>query len=277
MGRIRRKLFYTYANLDLPIQWQDEQVATWASGKSISTRRDCMAVGSSDVNFCNNKSLKTFPELKWFTGIKDLSGSAFYGCSSLTSISIPDGVTSIGGWAFMYCSSLTSITLPDTLTSIGDSAFYSCRSLTSIELPDKLTSIGNNAFMYCSSLTSISIPDGVTSIAQNAFMYCRSLASISIPDGVTEISDCAFMGCTKLASVKIPSKLKAIGVLAFYGCTSLTKIRLKAATPPAITSNTFTATAEFYVPDDAVDTYKAASGWSDYASRIHPMSECPSE
>ena len=84
-------------------------------------------------------------------------------------------VTSIGDSAFFYCSSLTSIEIPSSVTSIGDSAFYYCSSLTSIEIPSSVTSIGDYAFSYCSSLTSIEIPSSVTSIGSYAFYGCSSL------------------------------------------------------------------------------------------------------
>ena len=68
-------------------------------------------------------------------------------------------VTSIGNYAFFLCSSLTSITIPDSVTSIGNYAFWDCSSLTSITIPNGVTSIGNQAFDSCSSLTSVTIPD----------------------------------------------------------------------------------------------------------------------
>jgi hypothetical protein len=86
-------------------------------------------------------------------------------------------VTSIGNRAFYNCSSLTSITIPNSVTSIGDYAFAYC-SLTSVTIPNSVTSIGNNAFAYC-SLTSVTIPNSVTSIGDYAFRSCSSLTSIA--------------------------------------------------------------------------------------------------
>jgi len=123
---------------------------------------------------------------------------AFSGCSSLTSITIPNSVDSIGNGAFAGCSSLTSITIPEGVTSIGEGAFYGCSSLTSIIIPEGVTSIGQQAFVDCRSLTSITMPEGVTSIGSEAFDDCSSLTSIKIPEGVTSIGDMAFLGCQNL-------------------------------------------------------------------------------
>ena len=84
-------------------------------------------------------------------------------------------VTTIGKMAFYYCTSLTSIVIPEGVTVIGDNAFQSCTSLTSIELPDSLTTIGEWAFYDCPSLESIVIPEGVTAIGDKAFYECTSL------------------------------------------------------------------------------------------------------
>jgi len=87
--------------------------------------------------------------------------------------------TSIGNRAFYLCTSLSSITIPDSVTSIGDVAFHDCRSLSSITIPDSVTSIGSSAFYACSGLTSINIPSGVTSIGDYAFRDCFSLSAIT--------------------------------------------------------------------------------------------------
>ena len=151
-----------------------------------------------------------------------IGDSAFSGCSSLTSITIPKSVTIIGSYVFSYCSSLTSITIPESVISIDAFAFYKCTSLTSVTIPNSVTSIGSYAFAECTSLTSVSIGSGVTSIGSYAFSGCTSLTSVTIPNSVTSIGSYAFKSCTSLTSITIPNSVTSIGSGAFSGCSSLT-------------------------------------------------------
>ena len=149
---------------------------------------------------------------------------AFNGCTSLTSVTIPDSVTNIGNYAFNGCTSLTSVTIPNSVTSIGDSAFSSCTSLTSVTIPYNVTSIGNSAFEYCTSLTSVTIPNNVTNIGYRSFYDCKSLTSITIGNSVTSIGNSAFEYCTSLTSVTIPNSVTSIGDYTFSDCSNLKSV-----------------------------------------------------
>ncbi len=190
---------------------------------------------------------------------------AFFQCTGLTSVTIPNSVTSIGGYAFFGCTGLTSITIPNSVTSIGSNAFSGCTGLTSIAvangnsvydsrnncnaiietttnkliqgcnntiIPNTVTSIGYSAFRGCSGLTSITIPNSVTSIGGQAFCQCTSLTSVTIPDGVTSIGDSTFYDCSGLTSVTIPNSVTSIGNFAFFGCSGLTSVTI----PNSVTS-----------------------------------------
>ena len=164
--------------------------------------------------------------------VKAIENNVFYGCTSLSSITIPDGMTSIGKYAFSGCTGLTSITLPNSVTSIGEYAFFGCSNLTSVNIPDGVTSIGDYTFYNCALLTSINIPAGVTSVGTCAFYNCSRLTSINIPDGVTSIKDGSFCDCSRLTSINIPEGVTTIGNSAFAGCSRLTSINI----PEGVTS-----------------------------------------
>ena len=146
--------------------------------------------------------------------VTSINEYAFYSCSSLTSITIPNSVTSIGSNAFSFCTGLTSITIPNSVTSISSNAFRGCTGLTSVTIPNSVTSIGSSTFSGCWRLTSINIPSSVTNIGSSAFSGCTGLTSVNIPNSVTSIGNDAFSG-PNLLSVTIGSGVLSIGNNAF--------------------------------------------------------------
>ncbi|MBR2772164.1 MAG: leucine-rich repeat domain-containing protein, partial [Bacteroidales bacterium] len=193
------------------------------------------------------------------TNATTIPENAFYNCSFLTEIDLPQTVTSINNYAFYYCRGLTSVTIPDSVTRIGNNAFEGCTGLTSITIPNSVTSIGSFAFICCAGLTSVTIPDSVTSIGNQAFENCTGLTSITVTEGnlvyhstgnclikttsktliqgckssvipndgsVKSIGNSAFSGCTGLTSITIPNSVTRIGNYAFGNCRGLTSITL---------------------------------------------------
>ena len=156
--------------------------------------------------------------------VTSIGGGAFYDCSGLTEVTIPNSVTSIGSSAFSGCWGLTSVTIPNSVTFIGSGTFRYCSGLTSVTIGESVTSIGEYAFEGCSKLTSVTIPNSVTSIGEYAFKNCSGLTSVTIPNSVTSIGEFAFSGCSKLTSVTIPNSVTSIGEYAFKNCSGLTSV-----------------------------------------------------
>ena len=104
------------------------------------------------------------------------------------------GMQSIGSHCFEGCTSLSSIELPNSIESIGSQAFFNCSSLTSITLPKSLTSIRSWMFADCSSLTNINIPNGITNIKEYAFEGCKSLEYVEWPGTIITTNKKIFKG-----------------------------------------------------------------------------------
>ncbi len=212
--------------------------------------------------------------------------SAFYGCSSLTSVNSPV-ITSLGSSSFDSCVKLTSIDLP-ALSSVGYYAFRNCSSLASVNLP-VAKSAGERVFYGCSSLTSVNLPVA-TSIGTSAFCKCSSLTSVDLPVA-TSIGDGAFEDCVKLTSMDLPVATR-VRSKAFDSCRSLTSVILRSTTVCSLlNTNAFTGCYHIlgtkdstynpngdkdgyiYVPRDLVESYKADTNWSTYATQFRAIED----
>jgi len=129
--------------------------------------------------------------------VTSIGDRAFFGYSSLISVTIPESVTFIDKFAFSDCGSLTGITLPAHLTEISSAAFRNCNSLPSLIIPESVTTIGEYAFDYCRGITEITIPASVTSIDRNAFYQWTIDQTIIIQGYASEaVADAAWGGAS---------------------------------------------------------------------------------
>ncbi len=195
-------------------------------------------------------------------GVTSIGEYAFYECSSLTDVTLPETLTLIDDNAFDSCSSLPGLTLPNGLQRIGTWAFWECTSLTSITIPASVTGIGGQAFLECTALTSITvdpentycasqdgvlfnkektvlrwypagrpdktytIPDGVTSISDDAFSYCRFLTHVVFPESVSFLGNNVFENAISLQEITLPSRMSTIYPNVFEGCTALKSVTI---------------------------------------------------
>ena len=190
-------------------------------------------------------------------------GESFYGCSSLTSITIPSSVTSLGRLCFSGCSSLTSINIPSSVTSLGRSCFSGCSSLTSITIPSSVISLGEYCFDSCSGLTSVSIPSSVTSLGECCFYGCSRLNSVTIPSSVTSLGSSCFSACTGLTSITIPSSVTSLGSSCFALCRKLETVYFKGKYCNSSYTDLYIPTTSIIkVPTEYLQGYKNAFGSS---------------
>ena len=148
--------------------------------------------------------------------VKSIADHAFYECTRLTGVTVPDGVTDIGKAAFGFCQSLTSVSLPNTIITIADGAFSDCSKLEDVNIPNGVIIIGGFAFSNCDRLADIDIPDSVTSLGEYAFGWCAKLKSVSLGNGVSTVANGTFFECQSLESVKLGNNISTIGDFAFY-------------------------------------------------------------
>ena len=174
---------------------------------------------------------KSLTSLTLPSSITKIGNATFCNCYNLTNITMPNGLTEIDQFAFYYCKKLKDVSIPNSVTKIGDNAFYSCESLSSIVLPSKIKELNKGVFGWCTSLTEVTLNNGLTKIGEQAFLNCNSLKTIAIPDSVTEICDEAFRTCYSLEEFTIPRNVTKIGSCVFTFGNSLMKLKVDKANP----------------------------------------------
>ena len=208
-------------------------------------------------NIFSATNIETFNELRFFTGITELSNQEFINCTSLREITLPPNATII-----------TAGTSSSYQGGTGG-CFKGCTALTTVNMPN-IQRIGAFAFDGCTSLSHITLGTGLEYIGGRAF---RNVANVpDLPEGLTRMDIYACYGIGNSA-ISLPSTIETINNNVFGNCSHLTAITVKATTPPTLGNTVFASALEnIYVPSASVAAYKAASGWSSYASLISAIS-----
>lgn len=162
---------------------------------------------------------------------------AFAGSTTLSTVSIPEGINSISAEAFAACPNLTSVEIGSSVSYIGSLAFSNCTNLSNVIFKGLLENIEGDAFdntawigasssefvmlggttllKYNGTSEKVTVPYGVKTIASNAFLYNANVKEIILPDTVQKIGDNAFLHCYSLEKIEIPSSVSHIGAGAF--------------------------------------------------------------
>ena len=190
--------------------------------------------------------------------VTEIGDKAFYSCTNLITVSMPNTITSIGsrnntGSTFMGCTALTSIVIPDNVSIITGSAFAGCTGLRHVTIGKSITKLRVSrqgryfyAFQGCDSITTLTwnavhCSDmgnmGTTNIEQltigpevqslpDNFVKESKICEVNIPTSVISIGNCAFQQCHYLERMNIPNSVTTIGSSAFAECYGLTNVEI---------------------------------------------------
>ena len=216
-------------------------------GDGVGTKiEQVKAVTNFSGMFRGNTEITSFDEFELFTGYNSNTWNVFDGCLSLISVKLPSQLKIVYGYMF-----------------------YDCRELANIDLR-KVEEIQRQAF-YNTGLIDADLENVVT-VAGDAFSKCTRLSRMKIGDKCGIPSGFA-MDCTSLVELDLGAGVNAIAYA--FQHSPLRIVTIRAVTPPEVTRSfqVIDQSCRFYVPDQSVETYKAASGWSQYTDKIYPLSQ----
>ena len=211
----------------------EHAVSYCESLKSLSFGGQTTEIGFSALEGCDALRTLTLPFLGGKTDENTYLGYIFgaaypdfskgYYPSGLSRVEILGGKV-LGTNAFYECTGLKEIVLPNTLETVGVRAFYGCTSLWSVTLPNSVKTVRESAFARCDALLEITFGEGLSSMGVNAFLNCDSLQRVTLPTSLASLPASAFAGCSALLEVDLGG-VRTVGAQAFRGCDSLTAVR----------------------------------------------------
>lgn len=233
-------------------------VKNWdTNGDGELSQKEASAVTKLKGDF---RRVTSFDELKYFTGLREITPFSFQSCTALKSITLPSGIKSIGAYAFSGSGLEGELILPDGLESIEQHAFSNCTGLSgTLSLPESLRMIEALAFYECTGLTGdLTIPKKVKTFPYYCFGRCTGLTgTLVLPENLETVEKCAFREL------------------------SFSKITILAETPPAFENDHLDLMSNkdclIYVPKGKASVYQDSQGWYSYRHRITEEGHSPSE
>ena len=233
--------------------------------KSISIPNSVKYIGGEAFYDCPALTKAEFASIKSLCEIKfgDKSANPLFNAHHLyingeevTNLEITNDIEVVGDGAFFNCSGLESVIIPESVTKIGENAFNNCSSLQSISIGSSVSEIGNQAFEGCNNVKKLSFN---TNAVGTHFSGKTTLETLEIGSDVTSISGNAFSGCNKLQTVIIPTTITEIGANAFKGNKG--QVICLAETPISLSYDPFPSNTVVYVPASSVNAYSVATVW----------------
>lgn len=241
----------------------------WCESPDYMTYAEAKLVDNDMLGtvFSGNTQITHFEEFENFTSITYLD-KAFYKCSKLESIKVPDSLTSMGDYVFRECSVLKEITLPNVET-VGVAIFQTCRALEYADCP-KLKTCGASFLVQCYALKDVNLPLLETN-GNSMLQYSSALKKIVLPKLLRPAPN-TFLLCNSLICIDMGSMNYIMtGV---FSLVNLAQLIIRTPSVASLGSVSYiNDTCWVYVPDDLVDSYKSANNWSTHSSQIRPISE----
>ena len=210
----------------------------------------------------------SYSDLKLSTNIKSIKKGTFAACDFIGEIVIPEGIEYIEANAFEYCYEITGVKFPLTLKEfVGNTTlnagkdsygqggqFYGCTKLKNIEIPTTITYIPALAFTGTGLDAELIIPDNIIDIGCGAFCNCFDIKTVTLGKNVQYLR----------TATKYPNFGWGGADTPFDGCNGIQKVYCKNPIPP-ICEHSLPISSYLGVPKDAVDSYKTAEVWKDFA------------